>query len=217
MPHPPLAATTAFISDIHGNLPALQAVLEDLDRRDVQKIVAAGDHVLGGNQPLEVWRLLQERQVACVRGLSDSALVKVHPDSLAPTSDDERRRARLFRDTRTALGDLVVQQLRRLPERLRIPLIDGREIVVVHGSPASPTAEISHDMEDDELRASLGDDPADLVVCGASHVAFRRDVDDVAIISVGSVGESPEGTHAHYTLLTPRMDGVEVAQESAAY
>jgi predicted phosphodiesterase len=64
----------------------------------------------------------------------------------------------------------------------------------------------------------VDDDPADIVVCGGSHVAFQRDIDDVVrILGVGSVGAAPEGRIAHYAVLTPRMDGTLVEQTWVEY
>ncbi len=209
----PVATAIAFLSDIHGNEEALKAVLEELGRRDVGRIYAAGDHLLGGDAPLAVWRLLQKHDVACVRGVSEEALIRVDDESLAPHSDAEHAAADAFLQTRRQLGELVVEQLRRLPTKLRIPLIDGREILMTHGSPLDPWTEIAHDVADHELRRLVDDDAADVVVCGASHVAFRRDIDGIAVVSVGSVGASPSPGIAHFTVMRPRMDGLEVIQD----
>ena len=214
----PLAQPFAFISDIHGNLPALEAVLAELRRRDVGRIYAVGEHLLadgerGGQDPLGVWRLLQKNDVVCIRGLSDEALIEVDEDSLAPHGDEEHVRADAFLKARKDLGELVIEQLRRLPLSLRIPLIDGREVFVVHGSPADPFTAIEHHMSDEEIERALAGEAADVVVCGASHTAFRRDIEDVALVSVGSVGAAPTEGIAHYCIMSPRMDGLEVALE----
>ena len=79
-------------------------------------------------------------------------------------------------------------------------LEDGRELLLVHGSPADPSEALTHDMSDEEMLTLLGDDSADVVVCGMSHVPFDRVVADVRIINVGSVGEAPDG-------LPPAADG----------
>jgi len=214
---PPLATSAAFLSDIHGNLAALEKVLALLDASDVKTLFVAGDHVLGGDQPLEVWRLLQQRGAHLVRGLSDTALVSIDPAALEPENEEEEARADEFLRTREQLGELVLEQLRRLPEQMRVPLIDGREVLVVHGSPLDPRVELEHSMDDEELRVLLDDDPAAIVCCGASHVAFRRRVDEIDVVGVGSVGKAPEGRVAHFTVLTPRMDGIEVAQDHVTY
>lgn len=216
-PKAPAAKPMAFLSDIHGNLEALEAVLDELERRGVDRIYVAGDLFLGGPDPLGVFRRLERAGAICVRGLSDTALVRVDPATLRPGDADSRRKADEFRRTREALGDLVLQQVRKLPERLRIPLIDGREILLVHGAPADPHQEISHDLEEDEVRALVGDEVADFVVCGASHMPFRIPLDEVEVLSVGSVGAAPEGRIAHFAIISPRMDGADVLQSYVEY
>jgi predicted phosphodiesterase len=217
MAHPPAAGPIAFLSDLHGNLTALEVVLIELERLGVKRVYAAGDLLLGGEEPLEVWHRLQELGAICTRGPSDMALGSVDPSSLVPIDAEQRKQARLFADTRAAIGDLVAERLRRLPEQQRIPLIDGREILMVHGSPADSSREISHDLNDDEILALLNDDPADIVVCGSTHVPFQRAVAEYHVVNVGSVGAAPEGQVAHYTVLTPKMSNAEILQDWVSY
>ncbi|AKF09239.1 Serine/threonine protein phosphatase [Sandaracinus amylolyticus] len=207
----------AFLADIHGNLAALDAVLQDIRRRDVGIVYVAGDLLFGGDDPLAVWKRLVEVKAKCVRGLSDAALATLDPTRMSPADEVQRERMERFLRTRTAVGELVLKYLERLPDSMRIPLVDGREIVVVHGSPADPTTELSHDMSDEEMMALIADDPADIVACGGSHVPFQRDVDEVRVIGLGSVGESPEGGIAHYTVVTPRLEGTLVEQTWIRY
>jgi predicted phosphodiesterase len=147
-----------------------------------------------------------------VQGLTDKAVATLDPAGLHPRSDHERERIERMRSTRDALGDLILQRIRRLPTHTRIALEDGGELLLVHGSPADPAEALTHDMSDDEINALLGDDPADVVVCGASHVPFDRTVAGVRIVNVGSVGEAPGAgariAHATWIESTPR--GVQV-------
>lgn len=217
MAHPPEASPIAFVSDLHGNLLALDVVLSELERLEVKRVYVAGDLLLGGDDPLGVWQRLQAIGATCTRGPSDMALASVDPSSLLPVDDEQRRRAREFAQTRAAIGDLVAERLRRLPEQQRIPLLDGREVLMVHGSPADPNSEISHDLSDDEVLALLDDDPADIIVCGSTHVPFQRTVGEYHVVNVGSVGAAPEGQVAHYTVLTPRMSGADILQDWVSY
>ncbi len=213
----PASEPIGFISDIHAQLDGLEAVLEELSRRGVTRVFAAGDHLTHGPKPLEVWRRLQEAKVVLARGVGDSALCTVNLEKLAPKSHEDRERIERFRDTRAAVGELVLESLRRLPLTVRIPLIDGSEVVMVHGSPDDPFQEISQDMTDDEVLALVSGDPADLVVCGASHVPFQRVLDGVHVINVGSVGAAPEGRVAHYSVLTPTPGHLTVEQNWTEY
>ena len=94
--------------------------------------------------------------------------------------------------------------------RMACRLETGQEMVVVHGSPLDPTEAMSAEMDDAELSALLGDDPADVVVCGASHVPFCRSIGDVRIVSVGSVGESPANGYAHATIIDASAIGISI-------
>jgi predicted phosphodiesterase len=217
MAHPPAAGPIAFLSDLHGNLTALDVVLAELERLQVKRLFVAGDLLLGGEEPLEVWQRLQALGATCTRGPSDMALATVDPQSLVPIDDEQRRQARAFSETRAAIGDLVAERLRRLPEQHRIPLIDGREVLMVHGSPADSSREISHDLSDEEILALLDDDPADIIICGATHVPFQRAIGEYHVVNVGSVGAAPEGQVAHYTVLTPKMSGAEILQDWVSY
>jgi predicted phosphodiesterase len=193
------------ISDIHGHADALGAVLAAAERRGYDKLLVAGDLCFPGPQPLETWRRLAQAGAVCAQGVGDRALATIDPELLSPRSEHERARLGRLADVRRELGELILSRLARLPPMVRLPLDDGGELVLVHGSPADPTEPISHDMSDEEISALLGDDPADVVVCGGSHVPFDRTVSGVRIINVGSVGEAPQGhspfLHADATLL----------------
>ncbi len=213
----PLSEPMLLISDIHGRLDALDAVLEESARRGVKRVYVAGDLLNGGPDPLGVWRRLTEIKAQCVRGISDSALCSVDASKLVPMNDVERQKLDAFLWTRKTVGELVLESLRRLPLSLRVPLIDGSEVVIVHGSPNDPFQEITQDMDDDEVLALVSDDPADVVVCGASHVPFQRALDGVHVVNVGSVGAAPEGRIAHYSILTPTPGARTVEQNWVEY
>jgi predicted phosphodiesterase len=201
------------LSDIHGNLDALRAVLATAERKAFHKLLVAGDIVFPGPEPLETWRRLTGAGAIMVQGLSDRAVATLDPSSLHPKSEHEKARVERMRATRAALGDLILERIRRLPTHTRVPLEDGGELLLVHGAPADPAEALTHDMSDEEINAVIGDDPADVIVCGASHVPFDRMVGDVRVINVGSVGEAPGAgariAHGTWIESTPRGLSVE--------
>jgi predicted phosphodiesterase len=211
------------VSDIHGDLDALRAVLATAERRSFHKLLVAGDLVFPGPEPLETWRRLTAAGAVMVQGLTDRAVATLDPASLTPRSEHERERLDRMKTTRDALGDLILQRIRRLPTHQRIPLEDGGELLLVHGAPADPGEALTHDMSDAEINALLGDDPADVVVCGASHLPFDRLVGGVRVVNVGSVGEAPgvgpRVAHATWIESTPRgvnVESIAVPLESSA-
>jgi predicted phosphodiesterase len=208
------------VSDIHGHLGALSAVLATAERRSFHKLLVAGDIVFPGPQPLETWRRLSAAGAVMVQGVSDKALATLDPDELTPRSEHERARLERMSEVQDDLGELILERLKRLPTHVRIPLEDGRELLLVHGSPSDAAEPMTHDMSDEELDALIGDDPADVIVCGMSHVPFDRTVADVRIVNVGSVGEAPGTTSrggvlhrfAHATWIETLPSGLTVEQ-----
>lgn len=201
------------VSDIHGHLDALRAVMATAEQRSFHKLLVAGDIVFPGPEPLETWRRLTAAGAVMVQGLTDRAVATLDPRELRARSEHERKRLDRMRATHEALGELILQRLQRLPTHVRLPLEDGGELLLVHGSPVDPAEALTHDMTDEEINALLGDDPADVVVCGASHVPFDRMVAGVRIVNVGSVGEAPGGgvnvAHAAWIDSTPHGIRVE--------
>ena len=202
------------ISDIHGEIGALRAVLATAEKRGYQKVLVAGDLCFPGPEPLEVWRTLARVNAVCVQGVTDKALATIDPAQLEERAESTANRAmaRRFLEARRAVGELVLERLRRLPTHHRIPLDNGAELLLVHGSPEDATEPISHDLDDDEIDALIGDDPADVVVCGMSHVPFVREIGGVKIVNVGSVGDAPGGGVAHATFIDTFPGGLRVDQ-----
>ena len=202
------------ISDVHGHLDALRAVLATAERRAFHKLLVAGDIVFPGPEPLETWRRLTAAGAVMVQGLTDRAVATLDPASLRPRSDHERERLERMKATREALGDLILQRIRRLPTHQRIPLEDGGELLLVHGSPADPGEALTHDMTDAEINALIADDTADVVVCGASHLPFDRLVGGVRIVNVGSVGRSARHRPARGPRDVDRVDPARRARRA---
>lgn len=206
------------ISDIHGNADALAAVLATAERSGYERILVAGDLCFPGPKPLETWRRLTQANALCVQGTGDRALATLDVENVRARSEHERARLDRLAQVRGELGDLILARLARLPQSVRIPLEDGGELLLVHGSPVDPFEPFSHDMSDEELLALVGDDPADVVVCGGSHVPFDRTVGGVRIVNVGSVGEAPSGMlsagsmHADITFLATHGAHLSVEQ-----
>lgn len=184
------------VSDIHGNLDALRAILATAERRSFHKLLVAGDIVFPGHEPLETWRRLSAANAVMVQGVSDRALATLDPRAMVARTDHERVMIERMKAVRAELGELVLSRIKRLPTHERIPLEDGGELVLVHGSPVDPSEALTQDMTDAEIDALLGDDSGDVVVCGMSHTPFDRTVGGVRIVNVGSVGEAPDGLDA---------------------
>ncbi|MCH2110145.1 MAG: metallophosphatase family protein [Polyangiaceae bacterium] len=202
------------ISDIHGNANALSKILKEGDARGFDQLIVCGDLCFPGPEPLKVWKMLIERNAMCVQGVGDKALASLDIEKLKPTTTEEEAMVQRLTDVRKELGELILVRLGKLPKVARLPLESGHTMLVVHGTPADPQVSFNRAMTEEELVALLGDEPGDLIVCGSSHEQFEGQVADVDILSVGSVGEAPGGTHALASIVTSSQTGYQVTSFS---
>jgi putative phosphoesterase len=186
----------AALYDVHGNLPALDAVLAEVDA-DV--IVVGGDFVAGPwpAETLERLRAL-EGDVRFIRGNADREVVE-EEQGLAPPEVMEFVRGRLSHDQLTFLSDLP------LTETIDV---DGLGLVLFcHATPRSDEEILTKISSDERWRDALSGVKADVVVCGHTHVQFDRTVGDLRLVNSGSVGmpyEKEPG--AYWTLLGPEVE-----------
>jgi putative phosphoesterase len=199
----------AGLYDIHGNLPALDAVLVDVDSLGVDRIVVGGDSA-SGPMPVETFERLRERDALFIRGNADRI------------RDVESGRSEAFRHTRAwvaeLLGDERVDFLAALPLDLTLELGVGR-VRFCHGAPGSDTITITRLTPDERLRELLGGVEEQVVVVGHTHVQFDRVVDGIRVVNAGSVGRPYDAEPAAYWALLG--EGVELRRtdydlESAA-
>lgn len=200
------------VSDIHGHAKALRAVLAEAEVRGFDQLVVCGDICFPGPEPLEVWKLLLQHKALVVQGIGDRALAQIDPRNLSATSEVERARIERLRQMHAELGDIIIARLGKLPTTARLPVENGAEMLIVHGSPVDPTEPFTPEMTDDEMLALVGDDPADIVVCGGSHVPFERHLDDLVIVGVGSVGEAPGGGYANAAIIETTPLGIGITR-----
>ena len=189
------------VSDIHGHAAALEAVLAEAEQRGFDQLIVCGDLCFPGPDPLGVWKTLVHHHAVCVQGLGDKALARIDPNKLTATTAEERKRIERLREIHAELGELIIARLGKLETMASLPVESGHTMLIVHGSPGDPTEPFTDDMTDEEMIALLGDEPGDIIVCGGSHTAFQRQIEDVRIVNVGSVGEAPGGGYAHATII----------------
>lgn len=200
------------VSDIHGHAAALDSVLQVGRARGFEALIACGDHLFPGPEPLATWKLLLENKAVLTQGVGDLALTSLDPSDLEAKTPEEKARLERLEGLHEELGELIVAHLRKLSPQARLHLENGDELLVVHGSPVDHTEPFTPEMDESEVMALIGDDPADVIVCGGSHMPFDRIVQDVRIVGVGSVGEAPGGGYAAATFLESTPLGIAVEQ-----
>jgi predicted phosphodiesterase len=182
----------ACIYDVHGNLPALDAVLADARGQGAERFLLGGDYALFGGWPAEtVERLRALDPAVWIRGNVDrwTANPADAPDDDVPQS--------AIAACREALGDELVGELGALPEQIAL---DG--VRYCHGSPISDVKSFLPEPAPVEPDL-LGDATERTIVFGHTHLPFSREgPDGVELVNPGSVGIPLDGdTRAAYALL----------------
>ncbi len=184
-----------LIGDVHANLPALEAVLEDAGNRGFSSIWNAGDLTGYGAFPDEVVKRLRKEDTQSVVGNYDLKVLNAKEEEGEKEEPPEDRKA--IRWTYDNLSKKSRKYLKSLPEEQRLEA-GGKRILLTHRS-LSP---IEPETPDESLRelAQLAD--ADVIIFGHSHVPFSRQVDGIWFINPGGTGRQDDGnTRASYAIL----------------
>lgn len=211
----------AIVSDIHGNLTALDAVLEDMRRRAPDVVLHGGDLALMGAQPAEVIDRVRELGWQGVVGNTDELLWR--PREQQRQEDRAPKLERLLRlifaeyapATRELLGDERIQWLRDLPAEQRLD-----DLVLVHATPGDLWRAPASAASDEELSACYEGLASSIVVYGHIHDPFIRPLDQLTVANSGSVGIPFDGDpRASYLLIDdgrPQLVRVEYDLEREA-
>lgn len=196
----------AALYDIHGNAPALEAVLAEIEQLEPDAIVVGGD-ALAGPFPVETLTLLEfcRRRVHFIRGNADREVVQAAraPSVAADDPGEDVWKAR----TRWAARHLAARHLELLtswPETLVLDVTGLGPTLFCHGSPRSDEEIITRMTPETRLAEMLAGVEPSVVVCGHTHMQFDRRVAGKRVINAGSVGLPYEGRPgAFWTLLGP--------------
>lgn len=202
----------ALISDIHGNLPALDAVLADIDARtDIASTWHLGDLVGYSPWPNEVVARLAERGITGVSGNYDStvAFAYKHCGCRSESPRQEELAHQSFAWTCAHTSVPTKRALAALPYRLDLrPLgghVAGPTVTLVHATPVNSLVYVTEDRPDSFLlrQAELAHLKAgDVLAFGHTHKPWTRVVDGIRFINTGSVGRPKDGDwRAGYVLL----------------
>ena len=211
----------ALISDIHANLPALHAVLADIDaRKDIDAIYHLGDLTGYAPWPNEVVALLRERAIPGISGNYDSTVATdyKHCGCRAETPHDEELSHLSFEWTRSHVTPETKKYLASLPFRVDIrPFgghVSGPTITLVHGNQTLNTVYVTEDRPDsflEKMAKDIGARSKDIICFGHTHKPWQRTVGGVQFINAGSVGRPKDGDwRACYVLLTIDQSGASV-------
>lgn len=192
----------AIFSDVHANLPALEAVLADLQQHAVDGIIVAGDLAGAGPQPVETIQRLRSTGAWMILGNADIAVLKCDSGT-APAGWYTSRVFSLVRWTHSHLDRETLDFLRSLPEQRVVELPGTAAIRVVHGSPRSPSESIFPDQDPALLDQALAQVSEAVLVCGHTHKPWHVERDGRLVLNPGAVNGPLNGElGAQYALLS---------------
>lgn len=214
----------ALVTDIHGNLLALDAALAEIQRHGVDQIICLGDVAALGPQPLQVLERLRQLDCPCILGNHDEHMLK--PEMIKNEPHPWLQEVSYW--CREQLTPADFDYLRSYLPLLEVPLDDSKTMLCCHGSPRSNNEGIRANTLDEALDAMLVDQTADILVCGHTHTPLLRLHYGRLIVNIGSTGYPirypwPRGDNAQlhpwveYAIITSENSHIDISLRRCNY
>jgi putative phosphoesterase len=188
----------AVLADIHGNLPALEAVIEDIEKFNVDQVIVAGDMVNLMPFSEAVLERVFKLNWTIIRGNHENYVTIYNKPDCPPEWKNYEMLPELVRK----LGDLWINRLSPLPDTLELHFTDAPSITVVHSLPPNDEYGVYPNNTDEEIIRKANGIKNSTIVCGHSHFLVDRHVDRWHILNPGSVGIPVDGIRkASYMIL----------------
>ena len=199
--------TVAVFGDIHGNIPALEAVLADMDAQNLSPLYCLGDLVGYGTFPNEVIEIIRKRNIPTLMGNYDLGVGNSSDDcGCAYTSKEAEalgKRSIAWSNEHTTADNKLY--LRQLVDQIPLQL-DRLRVRLVHGSPRKINEYLYEDRPDTTMERLLDMAQADVLLCGHTHIPYHRILPSGRhVINAGSVGKPKDGNPAACYLVLEAM------------
>jgi len=187
-------ARFALFSDVHGNLPGLEAILEDVERRGVAQVISLGDLVGYGPSPNEVALLVRDRDIPSLMGNYDQGIGFEMGDCGCVYKTDEQRAEgdASLAWTQEVVIDEVKAYLRTLDDHFTLATPAG-DLLAVHGSPRRINEYLFEDRPEKAMARIAEEYPYPAIFFGHTHVPYARAIGRTTFVNVGSGGRPKDG------------------------
>ena len=199
----------AVISDIHGNMEALNAVMNDINSQNCDEIFALGDYAMAGPEPDKVvdyfmGKVLQNN-FQLIQGNTDYFIANFSENLYVNLKEKAPVMAEALRNDVSILNKTQIDFLKKLPSQLNLER-DGVKILLVHGSPRKNNEDILPITPLEKLEDIIAGVEADVVLCGHTHLPCGFQTDSKkTIVNVGSVGrpftDDPKACYLKMTII----------------
>ncbi|MFN2470953.1 MAG: metallophosphoesterase [Gaiellaceae bacterium] len=209
----------AVITDIHGNVPALEAALARIEELDVDGLYCGGDLVGYGPRPNEICRTIEERDVPTIYGNYDYAIARDLEDCgcFYPTPKDREIGQASVAWTLAHTDDRSKRFMHKLPFDLRFELA-GKRVRLVHGSPRKVNEYLLEERAASTFERIAQIAECDVLLFGHTHKPWIKEYGGVLFVNCGSVGKPKDGDpRGSFALLEERDGTVDVSIERVPY
>jgi putative phosphoesterase len=209
----------AVITDIHGNLPALEACLSHIEALGIERIFCGGDLVGYGPHPNQVCAAIEDRGIPTIYGNYDYAIARDLIDcGCAYVTQHDRDLGQQSVDwTLTHTDRRSKDFMRDLPFDLHLD-VGPNSVHLVHGSPRKVNEYLFEDKPASLYERLAKAEEASTLVFGHTHKPWVREHGGVLFVNCGSVGKPKDGDpRGAFAVLSPIAGGVDVRIERAAY
>lgn len=192
----------AVLSDIHGNMFALRAVLADIEKQNVDRILCLGDLAMAGPEPNKVIDFVKTQDWTVIQGNTDEMIANFSEDLFEKLHANAPIMANALRQDVKDITEENILYLKNLPMNKCIEA-EGVKILLTHGSPRKNNENIYPNMDIKIVEEIVQDVDADLVLCGHTHIPCGYQTNSkITIVNDGSVGRPfTDVPNACYVLL----------------
>jgi putative phosphoesterase len=188
---------TAVLSDIHANLFALEAVLQDCKEKSVDSYIFLGDLIMAGNRPKEVYDLLCDiKPLVWLKGDTDGWLDEIDGTFL-PVNDTEKRLLKMYE---YSVKRLTIHELEQIKAKKIFELFSFNEhiLCLCHGDPYSHSNAIQVEPNSSVFDRYINDFLFSCLLCGHTHIPLNIEYKDRHFINFGSISMPSDGSNRAY-------------------
>lgn len=206
----------AVLSDIHGNLTAFNAVLNDINELGINQYIIAGDLITDCPQPNEVLEKIKSLNAYVIKGNREEYILNYHKGMHDEWSKFKQMASVVW--TYNTLDECNIKYIDKLPEQLSISFPQMDDIRIVHGSPFNTREELLPDKYPEKLEKALNYINESVLICGHTHRQWSKELHNKLIVNPGSVGvHFNKNRVAEYAVLTWNSNKWEVSHRQVEY
>lgn len=212
----------AIISDIHGNMQALETVLSDIEKEKCDKIFCLGDLAMAGPEPVKtietIKKLYEEEKLILIQGNTDEMIANYNDAIDQKVKSAAPIMGNALKNDVEIIPDDLKEFLKNLPPQKELK-IEGVKILLVHGSPRRNDENISPDLPIEQIEEIITDTDSQLIFCGHTHIPCGYQTSrKQTVVNVGSVGRPfTPNPQACYAIANIYNDEFEISHKFIDY